>query len=140
MTPGMPFSTTGAVSMVTDAPNPALVKAGIMLPTLTPVMISIIERQSTIKPFAKDNVAGVKLQPFELKNKGMCYDGEWKAGVPHGYGRAFYAKGGYFQGYFRNGVADCSDGIFIYPDGTFYRGQIRDSSANGHGMLVYRNG
>jgi hypothetical protein len=83
---------------------------------------------------------GTRLQPYELKNKGMCYEGEWKGGVPHGAGRAFYANGGYFQGYFKNGVADCSDGIFIYPDGTFYRGNIRDSSANGYGMLVFKNG
>lgn len=70
----------------------------------------------------------------------MCYDGEWRAGVPHGYGKAYYSNGGYFQGYFKNGVADCVDGIFVYPDGTFYRGNIRDSSANGHGTLVYKNG
>ena len=61
-------------------------------------------------------------------------------GVPHGYGKAYYSNGGYFQGYFKNGVADCVDGIFVYPDGTFYRGDIRDSSANGHGTLVYKNG
>ena len=62
--PRQPFSSTGAGSMVTDAPHPSLVKAGITLPTLNPLVASIIERQNTLRPFSKENVTGVRLQPF----------------------------------------------------------------------------
>lgn len=103
-------------------------------------MAEIMSHQNTIKPFRQDNMVGVDLPPYELIGKGVVYLGQWKDGAPHGFGRVFYNKGGYFQGSFDCGMAMCSDGIFIYPDGTFYRGQIKDSSANGTGILVYRSG
>ena len=109
-------------------------------PKVGGIIEEILSRQNTIKPFQKDSLTGTDLMPYELIGKGIVYYGQWKYGVPHGFGRVFYNQGGYFQGTFNNGIAMCSDGIFIYPDGTFYRGQIKDSSANGTGILVYRNG
>jgi hypothetical protein len=41
-----------------------------------------------------------------LIEKKAFYDGEWKAGRPHGKGRVFYAdRGAYFEGEFRDGNA-----------------------------------
>lgn len=123
-----------------DLPNPALTRLTAP-PQMNRVVVDILARQNSVKPFDRSSsLQGVKLEPHELINKGIIYDGEWRNGLPHGYGQVIYINGGYFQGYFDNGVSLCNDGIFIYPDGTFYRGQIKDSSANGNGILVYKNG
>lgn len=61
---GQPLGHQGSPSIGGDAPNPALVKAGIILPTLSPQVLQTIERQNTIRTFTKDNIQGMKLQPF----------------------------------------------------------------------------
>jgi hypothetical protein len=74
-----------------------------------------------------------------LKNQKKSYDGEWKDGLPHGKGKVFYDNQTYFEGYFKNGVADCDDGFIVFPNGSFYRGQVKNSKSNGHGILTYKN-
>ena len=61
------------------------------------------------------------------------YEGEWKCGLPHGFGRVIYDDGSIYEGCFNNGMASCDQAFFVRRDGSFYRGQIRNNKANGDG-------
>lgn len=77
--------------------------------------------------------AGFKLDLYYLFSYSAYYDGEWKHGVPHGFGRIIYDDGSLYEGCFKYGVANCTNALFIRKDGTFYRGQIMNNKANGEG-------
>ena len=78
---------------------------------------------------------GVKLELYYLFNYSAYYEGEWKNGLPHGFGRVIYDDGSLYEGCFNRGIAHCNQALFIRKDSSFYRGQIRQNKANGEGEL-----
>jgi hypothetical protein len=69
---------------------------------------------------------------------GCYYDGEWRNGRPHGAGKIYGKNGIFFEGGFVAGVATCEDGLFIFPDGSHYRGHFRDNTFHGVGRFYYK--
>lgn len=64
---------------------------------------------------------------------GDIYDGH-----PTGFGRLLNPDGSFFEGEFFNGVVHTSRGLYIYPDASYYFGEVRNSKAEGKGCFVYR--
>lgn len=44
-----------------------------------------------------------------------------------------------FEGHFVDGAAESSDGLYIYPDGSYYKGNVSKNKANGKGKFVFQN-
>ena len=83
--------------------------------------------------------SGVPLPHYLILHKNAVYEGEWFRGKPHGRGKLYYKNGAYFEGEFNEGVGDCEEGLFIYADGSYYIGGVKQSAANGVGTLVYKD-
>lgn len=56
--------------------------------------------------------------------------------MPHGHGKMYFDDRCYFEGGFVNGESNCKDGLYVYPDGSYYRGEVVNSVAHGYGKLV----
>lgn len=54
------------------------------------------------------------------------YEGEWLEGNIHGKGTLYFDNGTLLEGIFNKGVIDCLDALFIFADGSFYKGRIID--------------
>lgn len=75
---------------------------------------------------------------YELATMPGCfYHGEWKNGRPYGMGKIYGVNGIYFEGGFINGVVTCKYGVFIYPDGSYYKGMFKDNKFHGPGSFHY---
>ena len=72
-----------------------------------------------------------------LFNLAAYYDGDWKLGLPHGFGKLIYDDGSLYEGCFNNGQAECKLALFIRPDGTFYKGEVKYNKANGYGEMIH---
>jgi hypothetical protein len=59
---------------------------------------------------------------YYINEKDVYYQGEWNKQLPHGKGKIYYLNGSYFEGYFCQGEATCTNGILIFVDGSYYRG------------------
>lgn len=59
-------------------------------------------------------------------------------GVPNGFGRLLSADGSFYEGQFFNGVAHTSQGLYIYTDGSYYFGEIRNNKAEGKGTFAFK--
>jgi hypothetical protein len=90
------------------------------------------------------------------------YDGEWRHGRWHGYGRATFANGDTYNGEYRfdqrhgRGRYEWNDGrvydgmfredkrhgrgIFTWPDGAIYEGDFRNGQREGHGAYRFSDG
>ena len=64
------------------------------------------------------------------------YEGEWKNGLPHGYGRIIYDDGSLYEGCFKQGTAECRNGLYIKEDGSYYKGEIYMNKAHGKGAFI----
>lgn len=73
-----------------------------------------------------------------LSLPGSYYVGEWRTGKQHGKGVLMTSTGIYFEGYFNSGVAECEDGLMVFPDGSTYRGQFKNNAFNGYGIFTHR--
>jgi hypothetical protein len=78
---------------------------------------------------------GKRLDLFYLFSYAAYYDGEWNNGLPNGFGRLIYDDGSVYEGCFENGCAECKDALFVKNNGTFYKGEVKGSKANGFGTL-----
>lgn len=76
---------------------------------------------------------GTRLPLYYLFDYAAYYEGDWKNGRPHGFGRIIYDDGSLYEGCFRDGIAECRQALFIKDDSTFYRGMIKHNKANGYG-------
>lgn len=65
----------------------------------------------------------------------IFYKGGWENGKQHGKGEVFTKSGIYFLGEFSYGSAECSDGLVIFPDGSYYRGGFIDNHFQGQGRF-----
>ena len=78
---------------------------------------------------------GVKLDLYYLFQFAAYYEGDWRNGLPNGFGRIIYDDGSLYEGCFNNGVAECDQALFICGNGNYYRGRIKNNMANGYGEL-----
>jgi hypothetical protein len=77
---------------------------------------------------------GTVLQSFYIFNWNAYYDGEWKDGLPHGQGRLYYDCGSLYEGPLNKGVIDGEHGLYIFPNGSYYKGAFRNDAAHGNGI------
>lgn len=78
---------------------------------------------------------------FFLIKKKAYYEGQWKEGLPHGYGCLQLNTGTYYEGNFEEGQAGEGEGFYIYPDGSYKRGYFSQNlKLNGHGKFERPNG
>ena len=66
----------------------------------------------------------------------IFYKGGWENGKQHGKGEVITKSGIYFLGEFVYGTAECSDGLVVFPDGSYYRGAFIDNQFHGTGRFV----
>jgi hypothetical protein len=83
---------------------------------------------------------------YFIYEKSAVYQGHWDNGEPHGYGRVVYSDFSYYEGLFSHSEP-CTfitpehheDSIYIFPDGTYYRGEFMNSKFSGKGVLIKEN-
>ena len=75
------------------------------------------------------------MSPYYVFHLFAYYDGEWLNGNLNGLGTLYYDNGALLEGIFKDGIMDCHKALFIFPDGSFYKGSIKGEQANGHGVL-----
>lgn len=80
------------------------------------------------------------MPPYYINKYKAYYEGGWNAGQPTGTGKLYFDNGAYFEGPFTNGDISGEDGIYIYPDGSYKRGIIRNGKLEGFGKYVNRAG
>lgn len=90
------------------------------------------------------------------------YDGEWRHGRWHGFGRATFANGDSYEGEYRfdqrhgRGRYSWNDGrvydglfredkrhgqgVFTWPDGAIYEGEFKNGQREGHGVYSFSDG
>lgn len=52
----------------------------------------------------------------------------------------YYVVGTYFEGYFNQGEVESKDCILVFPDGSYYRGEMKDSQFDGFGKFYSASG
>lgn len=67
------------------------------------------------------------------------YYGEFKSGVPDGYGTYFWADGDYYTGECKNGLSD-GYGAYFWADGDYYIGEFKNNVKHGTGTYYWANG
>ena len=74
---------------------------------------------------------------------GDRYLGNWVSGKKHGTGKLFYKNGGIYEGEFSEGIIE-GQGEYTFPKGSGervkYTGEHQRDLANGHGVLIFRDG
>lgn len=66
------------------------------------------------------------------------YEGEWSNGFPHGYGKLYMNNGMYYEGPLNRGIPSGNDGLLVYQDGSYKRGEMVNGKLNGKGKFVYK--
>ena len=101
------------------------------------------------------------LGPYKFQD-GETYEGQFKDGLRHGFGKQIWPDGSIYEGfwendqcngkgrlinaeghvYFGDWVNDKADGngIFKHTDGTMYEGEWKDDVQNGYGKEVWNDG
>lgn len=81
----------------------------------------------------------VKIDAFFLiKRYDLFYRGEWKKGVPYGFGEVVTRDGEYFKGFFQEGVARGPKCIFMQSSETYYIGSVERNQRHGRGRFIDR--
>ncbi len=81
-----------------------------------------------------------------MYEKSAVYQGHWKEGQPHGYGRILYKDFSYYEGLVVEAEPNTfitpthhEDSFYIFKDGSYYRGEFKDAKFHGKGLLVTQN-
>ena len=88
--------------------------------------MAVVERYNKIKgndSWLQDS------NSYQLEGGKGVYYGDALEGVPNGFGRLLKADGSLYEGHFFNGIAHTSEGLYIYADGSYYFGEIRNNKA-----------
>lgn len=72
-------------------------------------------------------------------NNGNTYEGEWRAGAPHGTGIKLYANGDMYSGKWAEGRRD-GQGRYKFLQGHQYTGEYKDDQCHGRGTLTTKHG
>jgi hypothetical protein len=131
-----------------------------------------VENQVILDPYGdKGNYTGVILRSTGMphgagtmiyQEDNRTYDGEWRHGRWHGFGRATFANGDSYEGEYRfdqrhgKGRYEWHDGRiydgmfredkrhgkgkFIWPDGAAYEGEFRNGQRDGQGVYKFSDG
>ena len=84
-----------------------------------------------LSPSGRSPLLCVALNQFRFRaGNGGTYDGEWKAGKPHGRGTFVYPDGATYEGEYVKGQMQ-GPGTFYYPSGEVDVGLFKDSGAWG---------
>lgn len=75
------------------------------------------------------------LQPFYLFESNAYYEGEWQDALPHGQGRMQFDSGALYEGGFNRGLFESELALYIFPDGSYYKGSFFAGKAEGKGHL-----
>ena len=67
------------------------------------------------------------------------YQGEYKSGLRHGFGRAVYLDGSVYEGYWKDDLKH-GKGIFAFADGEAFVGDFVNDVATGKGAFYYKEG
>ena len=70
---------------------------------------------------------------------GFVYQGEYKNGVPNGYGASTFANGEKYVGEFKDGKRN-GQGTFTFANGDRYVGEWKDDKYNGQGTFIFKDG
>lgn len=69
---------------------------------------------------------------YFIYEKSAVYQGHWKEGMPHGYGRILFRDFSYYEGLVVDGDPDTlvnsthhEDGLYVFADGSYYRGEFK---------------
>ncbi|XP_055275364.1 MORN repeat-containing protein 1 isoform X5 [Moschus berezovskii] len=91
------------------------------------------------------NGYGVYVYP----NSFFRYEGEWRGGKKHGWGKLLFKDGSYYEGDFVDGEitgegcrhwALTGHGCLVDADGQVYWGSFHDNKRHGRGRMIFRNG
>lgn len=131
-----------------------------------------VSNQTILDPYGdKGNYTGIILRSTRMPHGSgrmlyhedqRTYDGEWRHGRWHGFGRATFANGDHYEGEYRfdqrhgRGRYQWNDGRvydglfredkrhghgkFTWPDGAEYEGEFRNGQREGHGMYKFNDG
>ena len=67
------------------------------------------------------------------------YHGEFKEGIPEGFGTYFYADGSYYIGEWKNGMKH-GEGEMFFSDGIYHTGKFENGAPNGYGEMYWPDG
>ncbi|XP_021774564.1 phosphatidylinositol 4-phosphate 5-kinase 9-like isoform X2 [Chenopodium quinoa] len=70
---------------------------------------------------------------------GCVYDGEWRRGMRHGWGKLSFPSGAIYEGEFSGGYMN-GQGTYSWPGRMTYKGRWRLNVKHGLGYQVYANG
>ena len=71
-------------------------------------------------------------------NDGTTYEGNWYKNYPHGRGKEYFIDGSQFEGLFENGFK--KKGKFVWVDGSYYDGDIKNNYFEGYGTFKWKEG
>ena len=70
---------------------------------------------------------------------GRCYDGDWRHGRWHGFGRAVFGNGDIYEGDFRYDQRH-GRGKYQFHDGRSYEGEFHEDKRHGKGVFTWPDG
>lgn len=82
------------------------------------------------------NTADAKKKKYP---NGDYYEGEWKKGLPNGYGKMMYANGNTYEGQWILGQF-VGTGKMVYSNNNVYQGEWKENLYNGAGIMKYASG
>ena len=71
--------------------------------------------------------------------KGVMYEGEFRYGIPHGWGNLYWPNGDHYEGHFYEGFRQGS-GVQTYHNGDRYEGEFFEGYLEGKGVYIWANG
>ena len=88
-----------------------------------------------VEPMHQHIEEGYEFPIFYILKQRVYYAGQWLDGLPHGKGKVYFSNGCFFEGQFTRGEAQGDDSIFVYSDGSYYRGAFKNSVKEGFGKF-----
>uniref|UniRef100_A0A4X2M9F4 MORN repeat containing 1 n=1 Tax=Vombatus ursinus TaxID=29139 RepID=A0A4X2M9F4_VOMUR len=77
---------------------------------------------------------------YLYQNTFFRYEGEWKDGKKHGYGKLLFKDGSYYEGEFVDGEIIGRGQRYWASSGNTYSGQFVLGELQGHGIMKYKDG
>ena len=75
----------------------------------------------------------------KMQYKSGVYEGDWKNGLRHGYGKFTWTNGDTYTGLWSDDKRH-GQGIYLWHDGSKYKGNYSHGIRSGYGIYYYTNG